>query len=271
MFGWSKNRRRQRLRAEPFSAHWLDVIERNLPYYLLLGSEDQRELLEHVRVFLAEKNFEGCKGFALTDEVRVTIAAHACVLLLHRDTDYYPRLVSILVYPHAFVSEITTKGPGRTVIKGEETRVGESWQYGVVIFAWDDVEFSIAHPHDGHNVILHEFAHQLDAENGASDGFPLVEDEDLADEWSEAFTNAYDQFLDELDAGHESVIDAYGAENPSEFFAVVTETFFELPAELREEYPELYEALKRYFRQDPVALMQNDRTDPTDPTDLHDA
>jgi hypothetical protein len=159
------------------------------------------------------------------------------------------------VYPHAFVAEVTKKGPGRWTIKGEETRVGESWQYGVVILAWDDVIFSIANPDDGHNIIFHEFAHQLDAENGAPDGFPLVEDTEVADEWSEVFTEAYDQFLDDLDHGYDTLIDPYGAESPSEFFAVVTETFFELPHELQEEHPKLYDALKHYFRQDPARLL----------------
>ena len=255
MFGFKK-RRRERLRKQPFPAEWLSILERNVPYYRLLPPEDRRELQGHISVFLAEKNFEGCGGLAMTGEVRVTIAAYACILLLHRDTDYYPRLDSILVYPRPFVAETATKGPGKMVIKGEEVRVGESWRVGAVILAWSDVTHSIRYPNDGHNVIFHEFAHQLDSENMASDGFPLVEDEDVAEEWSGAFTEAYERFIEELEQGRETLIDEYGAESPPEFFAVVTETFFELPIELQEEYPQLYDAMKHFFRQDPAELFR---------------
>jgi Mlc titration factor MtfA (ptsG expression regulator) len=251
----SKPQRRARLRSQPFPEDWLHILDSTVPYYRFLPPEDQTELQGHVRVLLAEKNFEGCGGLELTDEIRVTIAAYACVLLLHRETDYFSRLVTILVYPHAFVAEVTKRGPGKWTIKGEETRVGESWKYGVVILAWDDVKFSIANPDDGHNVIFHEFAHQLDAENGAPDGFPLVEDAEVADEWSEVFTEAYDLFRHDLELHCDTLIDPYGAENPSEFFAVVTETFFELPHDLQNEHPKLYDALKHYFRQDPAQLL----------------
>ena len=255
MFGFKK-RRRQALREQPFPAAWTSILETNVAYYSLLPVADQRELDGHISVFLSEKNFEGCGGIEMTDEIRVTIAAFACILLLHRDTDYYPRLVSILVYPRPFVAETTTKGPGKTVIRGEEVRVGESWNVGAVILAWSDVTHSIKYPHDGHNVIFHEFAHQLDAENAAADGFPLVEDEDVAEEWSRAFTQAYEKFLDDLDEGLDTLIDEYGAGSPSEFFAVVTETFFELPIELQEQDPKLYDALKHFFQQDPATLMR---------------
>ena len=255
MFGF-KRRRRERLRKQPFPVEWHAFLERNVPYYAILPDDDRRELQGHIAVFLAEKNFEGCAGFKLTNEVRVTIAAHACILLLHRDTDYYPRLDSILVYARPFVAETSQRGPGKMVIRGEEVRVGESWHTGAVIFAWSDVKYSITHPDDGHNVLYHEFAHQLDSENSASDGFPVLDDEEMAEEWSSAFTDAYEGFVEDVEQGHETLLDEYGAESPPEFFAVVTETFFELPIELEEDYPELYEALKHYFKQDPANLMR---------------
>jgi Mlc titration factor MtfA (ptsG expression regulator) len=255
VFGFKK-RKRKELREQPFPAEWTAIVERNVAYYSLLAVQDQHELQGHISVFLAEKSFEGCGGLEMTDEVRVTIAAFACILLLHRETDYYPRLDSILVYPRPFVAEKTSRGPGKFVIKGEEVRVGESWTSGAVILAWSDVRESVMYPHDGHNVIFHEFAHQLDAENSAADGFPVVEDEDVAEEWSQAFTDAYEQLLDDIEQGRETIIDEYGAESPPEFFAVVTETFFELPIELQEEQPALYDALKHYFQQDPAELIR---------------
>jgi hypothetical protein len=256
VFG-SKKKRRSQLRAQPFPPEWVPVLERNVPYYRFLPPEDREELQGHILVFLAEKNFEGCNGVEITDEIRVTIAAHASILILHRETDYFARLVTVLVYPSAFVAETRKKGPGKMVLHGEEVRVGESWRYGVVILAWDDVLESIANPFDGHNVMFHEFAHQLDAENTGANGFPFIEDGDLADEWSEVFQAEYDQLLDDLDEGYDTLIDEYGAESPAEFFAVVTETFFELPLDLQAEHPELYHALKQYFRQDPAVLMES--------------
>ena len=252
---WFKKRRRARLRSHPFPAEWKRIIERNVPYYRALPPEDQAEVQGHVLVFLAEKNFEGCGGLEITDEIRVTIAAQACILLLHRDTDYFSRLLTILVYPHAFVTKVASKGPGKWTIKGEETRVGESWKYGVVILAWDDVKHSFSEFTDGHNVIYHEFAHQLDAENGSPDGVPWIEDDDLVDEWSDVFQDAYDQLLDDIENDRENVLDDYAAESPSEFFAVATETFFEMPVDLRDEQPELYDALRQYYRQDPAELF----------------
>jgi Mlc titration factor MtfA (ptsG expression regulator) len=254
LFGF-KRRRRKRLREQPFPLDWRAILGTNAPYYSILPPVDQRELEGHIAVFIAEKNFEGCGDLKITNEIRVTIAAHACILLLHRETDYYPRLDSILVYPRPFFAETATRGPGKTYIKGRESRVGESWCTGAVIFAWSDVTRSIRHRDEGHNVLFHEFAHQLDSENFVSDGFPIMDEEEIAEEWSEAFSNAYEQFLDDVEQGHETIIDEYGAESPPEFFAVLTETFFELPVELSEDYPELYEAMKHYFRQDPATLV----------------
>ncbi len=234
---------------------WYSILESNVPYYHALPEEDRAELRGHILVFLAEKHFEGCNGLELTDEIRVTIAAHACILLLHRETEYFSRLVTILVYPSAFVAKVSKKGTGRWAIHGEETRVGESWKHGVVILAWDDVEHSFLDYQDGHNVIFHEFAHQLDAENGASDGFPLFDDGDDTEEWSAVFQDAYEQLLDDIDNDRWNIIDDYGAESPAEFFAVATECFFELAVDLKVEQPDLYEALKLYYRQDPAALL----------------
>jgi MtfA peptidase len=175
MFGLFRNRRRERLRSQPFPPAWLTVIERNVSIYNRLPEADQRELQGHIQVFLSEKHFEGCGGLALTDEIKVTIAAQACLLLLHRETGYYPRLITILVYPHAYVARSVEPIGRGVVLEGETARLGEAWKEGVVVLSWDDVRRGASDLHDGHNVVLHEFAHQLDQQDGTADGAPILE------------------------------------------------------------------------------------------------
>lgn len=174
MFGMfeSRRRRRERLRSEPFPDAWEATLRRNAPLYGRLPEDDRRELRGHIRVFLAEKRFEGCGGLELTDEIKVTIAAQACLLLLHRETDYYPRLITILVYPSTCVAHARQPIGGGVVLEGEVARLGEAWKDGVVVLAWDDVLAGASGLHDGHNVVLHEFAHQFDREDGTADGAP---------------------------------------------------------------------------------------------------
>src|ERR1035437_6363055 len=152
MFGL-KLRRRRRLALQPFPAEWVGIIKRNVPFYDRLTPEDQRELQKHILVFLAEKRFEGCGGLTITDEIRVTIAAYACILLLHRETDDYPLLVSILVYPHHFVVERYQRGPAGQVTESHQVLIGESWSHGAVVLAWDEVKHKASDIHDGHNVV----------------------------------------------------------------------------------------------------------------------
>ena len=156
MFGFLKNRRRKALKAAPFPAEWREIIERNVALYRRLAEADRRELLGHVQVFLAEKPFEGCGGLTITDEIRVTVAAQACLLLLHRRTDYFPRLRSILVYPTSFVAKtVKQEGPGM-IAEGPEARLGETWLRGPLVLSWDDVLADAAGSRTGSNVVLHE-------------------------------------------------------------------------------------------------------------------
>jgi Mlc titration factor MtfA (ptsG expression regulator) len=197
-----------------------------------------------VAVFLDEKNFEGAGGLEMTDEIRVTIAAQACVLLLHRDTDYYPGLLSIVVYPSTFKRKSHKHG-----LEGEATLLGESHSYDRVVLAWDSVRSGAANMHDAHNVVLHEFAHQLDYEDGLYDGTPALPNRSAIRTRAKVFSEDFAQLSAEGDA----VLDGYGAENSAEFFAVATETFFEKPEQLRSTHPKLYEQLALYFKQDPAA------------------
>ncbi len=194
----------------------------------------------------------------ITDEVRVTIAAQACMLLLHRDTDYYPGLTSILVYPASYVAHTKRMGPDGVVTEGPQTRLGESWngltsQFsgGPVVLSWRDVVAGAADIHDGHNVVFHEFAHQLDAEAGGLDGAPALDRRSKYVAWARVLGNEYADLVSELRQGHPTWLNAYGATNPAEFFAVLTECFFEQPHKLKRQHPALYGQLADFYRQDP--------------------
>jgi Mlc titration factor MtfA (ptsG expression regulator) len=255
MFDFFKKRRRRRLLAEPFPAAWLEIIERNVRYYECLPDADRRELRDLVQVFLAEKSFEGCGGLVLTDEIRVTIAAEACLLLLHRQTDIYPRLVTILVYPSAYFAKAVEPIGGGAALESEAVHLGESWSSGVVVLSWDDVRAGASDIRDGQNLVLHEFAHQLDREDGVMDGTPLLVERSQYVTWARVLSAEYDRLRRESGMGRHTVLDDYGATNPAEFFAVATECFFEKPRVLKKRHPQLYEELKNFYRQDPALLL----------------
>lgn len=252
MFGF-RNRRRAHEREKPFPPAWLAVLERNVPYYQLLDESEQAELRGDIQVFLAEKEFEGCGGLEITDEIRVTIAAQACVLLLHRETDDYPMLGSILVYPHAYRAGGHQLEADGTVSEGSQGRLGESWMRGPIVLSWDDVLAGAADASDGRNVVFHEFAHQLDNESGAAEGAPALPRRSRYIAWARVLGSAYEQLQKDLEHHRRTLIDGYGATNPAEFFAVVTECFFEQGAAMRRRYPELYEQLREFYRQDPAS------------------
>jgi len=248
-----RQRRRKKLAARPFPDEWLAIIERNVPLYVRLPEADREELKRHLLVFLAEKRFEGCGGLEITDEIRVTIAAHACLLLLHRKTDYYPGLTCVLVYPDAFVVPDVRHFVGETVLETDDIRLGESWHHGSVVLSWNDVRED-AGARDGQNVALHEFAHQLDSSGGRGDSTPVLKDEESFDAWAQALGEDFDRFRRAVQRRRPEVLDEYGATDPAEFFAVATESFFETPGRLRRVYPRLYEELKRFYQQDPALL-----------------
>jgi Mlc titration factor MtfA (ptsG expression regulator) len=254
----SRKKHRRAVRERPFPTDWLRVIENNIPYFRLLTPDEQVELQRLVQVFIDEKSFEGCGGLEMTDEIRVTIAAQACLLLLHRETDDYPRLKSILVYPHPYHATGAHPVSGSLWTEGDETRLGESWQSGAVVLAWDAVRGGAADVHDGHNVVYHEFAHQLDAEDGAVDGAPALPQRSMYSAWARVLSAEYAQLIRETHQRHRTVMDEYGAQNPAEFFAVATETFFEKPVQLRLCHPELYEELSLFYNQNPAARFSGE-------------
>ena len=253
MFGFTQ-RRRRRLAGQPFPEAWLSILRRNVPLYNRLPLADRQELQRHVQVFLGEKRFEGCAGLEITDEVRVTIAAHACILLLHRRTDYYPGLSSILVYPHAYAVPASDWLPGGMVVEGVDVRQGESWHHGAVVLSWDSVRRSAADRWPSDNVVLHEFAHQLDSSWGRGDSTPVLQDRSTFVTWARVLRKEYDSLRSEVVCRRQTLLNEYGATNPAEFFAVATECFFQRPQEMLKEHPELYQELRAFYQQDPASL-----------------
>lgn len=256
MFGrWIKRRRRERVLRAPFPEAWRSLILDRVAFARWLPEDDRRELERHVRIFLAEKRFEDCGGMEAGDEVRVTIAAFASLLLLHRrETDYFPRCRSVLVYPTAYLTHTSTPIGAEAAIERTDVHAGESWYRGEVILAWEDIERDIADPREGRNVVVHEFAHQLDDETGEANGTPILPSRARYEEWARVLGGEYEALVARDAQGEDTWLDPYGAESPAEFFAVVTECFFTVPRELKEMHPELYLELQRFYEQDPAAL-----------------
>jgi len=235
----------------PFPPEWEEILARNVPLYARLPASLKQQLHGHIQVLVSEKHFEGCGGLEMTDEIKVTIAAQAGILLLNRKPRYYPRLESILVYPGTFLSESISYLGNHVYIEGQAAHLGESWRSGALVLAWDSVKHGVMDVRDGQNVVFHEFAHQLDQENGAADGAPVLERSSLYATWARILHKEYVQMQSKVRHGLKTVMDAYGATNPAEFFAVATETFFEKPHAMKGKHPELYEVLKSYYKLDP--------------------
>ncbi len=245
-------RRRERLRALPFPAAWRRIIARRVPYFRTLPADLQLQLKKHILVFLAEKPFIGCGGIVVTDEMRVTIAAQACLLILNRRTDYFPKLRQILVYPDAFVVDRVQADGSGVMQERRHALSGESWSQGQVILSWQDTLEGAAVVDDGRNVVIHEFAHQLDQEAGHANGAPLLGRRERYARWSEVLGAEFDALAQRVLAQQPSLISDYGATDPAEFFAVVTEVFFEQPQRLAAQHPALYRELAGFYRVDPA-------------------
>jgi len=191
MFGTLRKWRRERLEKLPFPPAWLRILQERVPYYGLLSPDEQTELQKLVRVFLVEKKFEGCGGQKITDEIRVTIAAQACILLLNREHDYYAGLESILVYPSSYLAPSEFVDEAGVVHEGDEGRLGEAWLRGAIILSWDEVRQDSRDFQDGRNVTFHEFAHQLDQQDGSFDGAPLLEKASHYRSWARVLPKEY--------------------------------------------------------------------------------
>jgi MtfA peptidase len=251
--------RRLRLQQQPFPAHWRKVLRRRVPLVARLPVDLQLQLKKHMQVFVAEKVFIGCAGLQVTEEMRVVVAAQACLLLLNRPlrgaSDYFAGVRQILMYPGAFVVNRSVTDAAGLQQDQRQTLAGESWSQGQVILSWQDALEGAADSRDGRNVVIHEFAHQLDQENGHAVGAPLPVFGDAshnAKRWKQVFSDAFTQLQGQAFMGEQGVLNHYGAQDPAEFFAVATESFFEQGRALRAEQPALYAELQGYYKVDPA-------------------
>lgn len=250
---WLTERRRRRIRARPFPAAWREILKRRVPYVRSLPADLQLQLKQHIQVFLAEKPFIGCDGLEVTDEMRVTIAAQACLLLLNRPRGYYPQLRQILVYPSSFVvNRGHTDGSG-VAHNGRQVLSGESWSQGQVILSWQDTLQGAAAPNNGQNVVIHEFAHQLDQETGSANGAPALARRDYYARWAQVLGAEFAQLQARAAQGQPSLLSNYGATDPAEFFAVASEVFFEQPQAMAAEHPALFRELSQFYRLNPLS------------------
>lgn len=248
---WRPPKRAPVNRAAP--AQWRALLEERVPLVRRLAAAEWDRLLDLVQRFLREKSFEGAGGLEVTDEMRLVVAAQACLLILNLEAGCYPGVRTVILYPGTFV-------PRRPAIDGRmyvgviphpEPLLGEHTS-GAVVLAWDSVLHGAANSGDGSNVVLHEFAHELDREDGYVDGVPLLEAPLSTRAWTRVLQERFEELRRTAEDGERDVLNVYGATSRAEFFAVATEAFFSRPAEVRSRYPDLYDELKGFYRQDPT-------------------
>ncbi|MBC7939826.1 MAG: zinc-dependent peptidase [Chitinophagaceae bacterium] len=245
--------RRSRVRRQPFPAEWRELLRRRMPYFRQLPADLQLQLKKHTQVLLAEVPFIGCADLVVTTEMRVLIAAQAALLLLNRRSGSFRNLRQVLVYPGAFVVDRPVADGHGITQDQRRALAGESWQQGQVILSWQDVLEGAAAPDDGHNVVIHEFAHQLDQETGPANGAPWLPGRAARDRWARTLSAEFAALHERLARGETGLIDVYGATDPAEFFAVVSELFFERPSVLAADHPALYRELTVCYRTDPLS------------------
>lgn len=251
IFGWIRNRRRRKLLAEPFPPAWQAILDAKFKLFGFLSPDEQQALRNRLRIFIAEKDWEGCSGLQLTDEIRVLIAAQACVLTLGVEDFYFEYVATVLVYPTRWI-ESEDEIPGGTETDGGAVRVlGEYVKHGPIRLAWDRAERDARRPRGGKNVVYHEFAHHLDSLDGFFDGMPPLDSLTQQRHWKRVTEREYEQLIEMSQAGEATLLDEYGASNMAEFFAVSTECFFTRPVAMQRRHPDLFEILSQFYKQDP--------------------
>lgn len=243
--------RLQRVLSRAFPSHHAKILRRYVPQYRHMPVDLQLQLKQRVKQFLFEKTFVGCNGLEITDEMRVCIAGRACLLLLNREAEVFPKLTHILVYPDVFHVPRQQVQMGGVVTEVAHSLSGESWSDGRVILAWQEVLRSSVDDGRAHDVVIHEFAHQLDSEDGSTDGAPSLPSRRAYQDWAKVFSGEYDRLCQAIEQGYQTLIDPYGASNPAEFFAVCSETYFYQADLLAHYHPELFQQLYQYYRVDP--------------------
>ncbi|MDZ4742864.1 MAG: zinc-dependent peptidase [Verrucomicrobiota bacterium] len=256
---WFKKRKRIALLKEPFPQNWLQILENNVALYSLVSKAEQSHLQSIMRIFISEKNWEGCNGQEINDEIKVTIAGNVSVMLLAMKHDYFSHMASVLVYPSGYQNPAERKARNGVIMEGNSARLGEAWEHGPVVLAWDCVLEQSRDPYPGRNVVVHEFAHQLDFMNGFADGTPLLKSKAQYIEWHAVMKDEYERLVEDSIHGRVTLLDDYAATNPAEFFAVASECFFENPLQMAHKHHKLYDVLKGYYRQDTAMRMSHKR------------
>ncbi len=251
IFRWLNRRRRRRLLAEPCPERFPEFLDRS-PHVRMLPDEYQGPLLDAVRIFIAEKEWEGCKGLEVTDDMKVVIAGQACLMTLGMSEVYYDHVQTILVYPRSFRVRKQVGLEGGAILEDVDERLGEAHLHGPVILSWQEIEEDLESPGEGRNLVIHEFAHQLDMQNGDATGVPPLP-RALRQPWEKLMGQAFQRLQRDERRGRRTFFDPYGAESPAEFFAVLSETFFDAPRAFVEVEPKLYELLREYYGLDPAA------------------
>ena len=250
LVGRRRSKRRQRLRNTPMTRAWSACFDANVARYPNMPAVLRDELRGRVSEFVANKQFVGCNGLQITDEIRLTVASNACLLLLNRNVPTFSNVLTMLIYPTEFIAEFEAEDDWLHH-KMVEIRSGESWERGPLVLAWDEIQADVASG-DERNVVIHEFAHKLDEQNPDGDGLPILGDSRLQADWSRIMRAEFDALRAAAGRGETTLLDPYGAESPAEFFAVVTETFFGAAAALKARHPELYGAMRDCFRVEPA-------------------
>lgn len=247
MFNWFQKRRRRKILNQVWPESWTGFLNHNIAMSYGLSPTELDRLKARTKILVAEKHWEGIEGLTITEEIKVTIAAQASVMLLGAEDFYFDNVRTILVFPEVFQREIND-GTG---VRSQHLS-GEAWQGGPIVLSWANVLRGCRHGNTGSNVVIHEFAHALDGLDGHMGGNILFDDRESLDDWERVVQHDFEELVEAKRAGHATLLDPYGATSKAEFFAVATETFFELPHEMCEYHVELFSLLVKYFNVDPT-------------------
>lgn len=252
IFSWLRNRRRKKILSSPMPGHWEGILDQNVRQLSRLTLQQRALLFQRVQIFVQEKYWEGCNGFEITEEVKLTIAGQACLMTLGFAKDCFDQLKTILVYPDTYAATENFQNSIGVLTEGTSFRLGESWGKGPIILSWSSIYEGGQIPDDGRNVVVHEFAHYYDAVEGQFSGTPPLHSNQEYQRWEDVMTAEFQELRGQLSRGEATFIDAYGSTNPAEFFAVCSEHFFEQGRQMREYSSDLYETLKMFYQQDPA-------------------
>ena len=242
---------RRILRNHPIPFSLWHRVTRHLPLIQHRNNREKTRLRLLTTLFLHKKVFSGVRGLEVNDEIRITIAAQACLEILYLGLNAFDGWLEIVVYPGAFIVQRDTADANGIIHNEARGLSGESWQQGPVILSWNDIKHNSHHLHPGHHVVIHEFAHKLDMQSGRANGMPPLHPDMPVEKWSQALSDAYQELRYRLSQHQPGYINSYAATNPAEFFAVLCEYFFTSPYILQQHCPAVFQQLKSYFRQDP--------------------